>query len=262
MSILVAYKYAANPQDASVDSDGRIDWSRAKKSISEYDPVAIQVGRDLADAIGTQLVGISAGGADIAGGAAKKNAMSKGFDRGLLLADDALIGANATTIAAALAALVRHESEANLVLTGDASIDEGARLVSALLAAHLGWPCLQNVATIEATGDGWSVTQNLPGGASRTVTITGAAVLAITSDAATPKAASMKDILAAAKKPVDVLTVADVDGVVLEGEAAAEPSARTAYPAKAIARKNMTLEGSPEQIAADLVAALRAEGIL
>ena len=75
MSILVAYKYAANPQDASVNADGTLDWSRAKKSVSEYDPVAAQVGRDLADALGTELVGISVGAADIASGSAKKNAM-------------------------------------------------------------------------------------------------------------------------------------------------------------------------------------------
>ena len=259
MSILVAYKYAANPQDATAGADGSIDWSRAKKSVSEYDPVAIQVGRNLADAAGAELVGISAGPADIAGGAAKKNAMSKGFDRGLILADAALEGANATTIAAALAALVKREAEAQLVLTGDASIDEGARLVSALLAAHLGWPCLQNVAAVEAAGEGWSVTQNLPGGASRTVELAGPAVLACTSDAATPKAASMKEILAAAKKPVEVLAAADLEGFDAQGAA---PAARAARPAEAVTRKNVMLEGSPEDISAELIAALRADGVL
>ena len=61
MTIAVAYKYAANPQDASVGSDGLIDWSRAKEAVSDYDPVAIQVGRQLADAAGTELVGITVG---------------------------------------------------------------------------------------------------------------------------------------------------------------------------------------------------------
>ena len=149
MSILVAYKYAANPQDASVGADGSIDWSRAKKSVSEYDPVAAQVGRDLADALGTELVGISVGSADIASGSAKKNAMSKGFDRGVLLADDATEGWGGLSLAKALAELVKREDNPQLILTGDASIDEGARLVSALLAAHLGIPCFQNVTSVQ-----------------------------------------------------------------------------------------------------------------
>ena len=42
MTIVVAYKWAANPQDASVGADGTVDWSRAKAGVSEYDPVAIE----------------------------------------------------------------------------------------------------------------------------------------------------------------------------------------------------------------------------
>ena len=57
MSIVVAYKYAANPQDTTVGSDGVVDWSRAKAAVSEYDPVAIQVARTVADAKGEELVG-------------------------------------------------------------------------------------------------------------------------------------------------------------------------------------------------------------
>ncbi|MEP7036543.1 MAG: electron transfer flavoprotein beta subunit/FixA family protein, partial [Actinomycetota bacterium] len=30
MKIVVAYKWAPNPQDASVGADGVVDWSRAK----------------------------------------------------------------------------------------------------------------------------------------------------------------------------------------------------------------------------------------
>ncbi|MBR5950681.1 MAG: electron transfer flavoprotein beta subunit/FixA family protein [Actinomycetaceae bacterium] len=260
MSILVAYKYAANPQDASVNADGSLDWSRAKKSVSEYDPVAAQVGRDLADALGTELVGISVGTADIASGSAKKNAMSKGFDRGVILADDALAQWGAVSTAGALAEVVKREENPRLILTGDASVDEGARLFSALLAAHLGIPCFQNVSSIElidAGNDTWQVVQNLPGGASRTLSIQGQAVLALTSDAATPKAPSMKEILAAAKKPVEVLTCTDIPSV-----QPAEPVSSTPVPAQTISRKNITLEGSPEEIASQLVEALRADGVL
>lgn len=259
MSILVAYKYAANPQDASANADGTIDWSRAKKSVSEYDPVAAQVGRECADALGTELVGISVGAADIASGSAKKNAMSKGFDRGVLLADDATEGWGATSLAAALAAIVERENEAQLILTGDASIDEGARLVSALLAAHLGVPCFQNVTAISSddAGQTWQVTQALAGGASRTLTFDGRAVLAISSDAASPKAPSMKEILAAAKKPVEVLTLADLPDC-----QPVEPLSRKGVPAQTISRKNITLDGSPHDIASQLVSALRADGVL
>ena len=84
MTIVVAYKYAANPQDASVGADGRVDWSRAKEAVSEYDPIAIQVGRQLADGLGTGLVGITVGSASAGTSLAKKGALSRGLDRASL----------------------------------------------------------------------------------------------------------------------------------------------------------------------------------
>ncbi|MCT3008191.1 electron transfer flavoprotein beta subunit/FixA family protein, partial [Propionibacterium freudenreichii] len=93
MTIVVAYKYAPNPQDAEVRGDGTVDWSRAKSAVSEYDPVAVQLGRELAG--DAEVVGISVGGADVASSMAKKNAMSRGLDRGLVVADDAAADWNA-----------------------------------------------------------------------------------------------------------------------------------------------------------------------
>ena len=55
MKIVVAYKWAPNPQDASVGVDGIVDWSRAKPGISEYDPVAMALGRKVATALGAEL---------------------------------------------------------------------------------------------------------------------------------------------------------------------------------------------------------------
>ena len=123
MTVVVAYKYAANPQDASVGADGVVDWSRAKSAVSEYDPVAIQLGRNLADAEGVELVGVTVGKSDVAGSMAKKNAMSKGFDRGVVVADDATAGWNATKVASALAELVKSVEGADILLAGDSSID-------------------------------------------------------------------------------------------------------------------------------------------
>ncbi len=70
MTVVVAYKYAANPQDASVGADGVVDWSRAKAAVSEYDPVAVQLARTVAG--DSEVVGISVGTAAIASSMAPK----------------------------------------------------------------------------------------------------------------------------------------------------------------------------------------------
>lgn len=252
MNVAVAYKWAANPSDAAVAPDGTVDWSRAKASISEYDPVAIELGRALATEVGAEYVGLSVGTSAVGAPLATKAAMSRGLDRGLVLADDATAGWTATQVAAALAALARR-ADARIVLTGDASVDENAKVVSALVAGHLGWPCLQEVTAVTSDGDGWLITQAVPGG-TRQVAVGGPVVVAVTTDAAQPRVPGMKDILAAGKKPVEKLTATEVGvtDVALDVTARERPQAR--------ARKNQIFEGA--DAAARLAAALRSDGSL
>ena len=44
MRIVVTYKWACDPEEATVRADGTVDWSRAKPGISTYDPVAMEAG--------------------------------------------------------------------------------------------------------------------------------------------------------------------------------------------------------------------------
>ena len=251
MSIVVAYKYAANPQDTTVGSDGVVDWSRSKAAISEYDPVAIQVARTVADATGDELVGISVGDSQVSSSVAKKAA--RGLDRALVVSDDVVREWNVTAIGAALAGLVRKIDGARLLVTGDSSIDEAAQITSAVVAGHLGWPCFQDVSEVEANGDGWTITQSSAAG-TRTITVNGPAVVATTTDAAALKLPGMKDVLAAAKKPLDVVDVAElgIAPLTLEVTGHARPVSKE--------RKKELFDG--DDAAVKLVEALRSAGVL
>ena len=253
MTVVVAYKYAANPQDASVGSDGVVNWSRAKATVSEYDPIAIQLGRNLADAANAPLVGITVGGTAVGSSMAKKNALPKGLDSAVILADDATATWNATQVAAALVELVKTIEDPQLVITGDSSIDDGSRITSALLAGYLGWPCFQEVLAVAHTDTGYTITQAVSGGV-RTVDIPAPAGIAATSDADEVKAATMKDILAAGKKPSTDVALADITvaPVALDITARTKPAAKD--------RKKQLFTG--DDAAAQLVAALRADGVL
>ncbi len=250
MTIVVAYKYASNPQGAIVGADGAVDWSRAKPGVSEYDPVAIQVGRDLAGATGTELVGVSVGTSDVAGSMAKKAAMSRGLDRGVVIAEDEAAGWNLTKVGQALADLVTRVGGVDLVLTGDASIDENAKMVPALAAGFLRWPCFEGVSRIEAAEDGWTLTQETATG-SRTVEVTGPVVAAIAADAVKAKVPGMKDILSAGKKPVESVASADLGlaDIVVNRVGGSRPVGHT--------RQNRIVADATE-----LVAAMRADGVL
>ena len=107
MKIVVAYKWAPNPQDLEVRPDGTVDASRGKSAVSEYDPVAFELARRLADETGGEVVGLTVGAAAIDTPLARKAALSRGLDRLVVVADDALAGADSTRLAAVLAAAVR-----------------------------------------------------------------------------------------------------------------------------------------------------------
>jgi electron transfer flavoprotein beta subunit len=210
MKIVVAYKWAANPQDLEVRPDGTVDAARGKPAISEYDPVAFELARRLADQTGAEVIGLSVGAASIDTSLARKAALSRGLDRLVLVADDTLADADSNRLAAVLAGAVRAIGAVDLVLAGDSSIDVAAGQVALTLAGHLGWLGLARVCAVEAADGGLRVQQDLAAGVS-VLSVAGPVVLAATSDAAVPRVAGMKDILAAAKKPVQVLDLAELD---------------------------------------------------
>ena len=118
MKIVVAYKWASNPQDASVGAEGTVDWSRAKPGFSEYDPVAAELARRLADATGSEVIGLTVGTKRVDATLARKAALSRGFDRAVIVADDSLEGAGSTQLAAVLAAAVRHIGDVDVGRSG------------------------------------------------------------------------------------------------------------------------------------------------
>ncbi|MDR0990459.1 MAG: electron transfer flavoprotein beta subunit/FixA family protein [Propionibacteriaceae bacterium] len=256
MKIVVAYAWAPDPQEASVGADGQVDFSRAKPVVSEYDAVAIEVGRQLATATSSALVGISVGGPATGTPVATKAALSRGLDEVMVASDAALADAGTTRTAQGLAAMVQRLGDVSVVLTGDSSVDSGSRMMPPVLAGLLGWPVLSDVQKVSVTADGVTVERLLREGVQQ-VSVTGPVVLALASDATQPKAPGMKDVLAAGKKPVTKLEVADLGPAVAEGTVVS--TAKLTGPA----RKGIVINtADPAAAAAELVGALRAAGVI
>lgn len=257
MTIVVAHKWAANPQDAAVLPDGSVDWSRAKPSLSDYDAVAIELARAVADELAEELVGVSAGGPDAASAMAKKSALSRGLDRTVVVAHEALADADTTTTGLVLAAVVRRLPGVRLVVTGDSSLDVAAQLVPAVLAGALGWPSLGNVRSVTASAGDLLVERQLTTG-TQTLRLTGPAVVSVSSGAVTPRLPAMKDILAAARKPAQDVALDSLDLPPLP-----QPVVTATGAPQRRARRGVVIDGSdPAAAATRLVAALRADGTL
>ncbi|MCV2394754.1 hypothetical protein OEB99_10585 [Actinotalea sp. M2MS4P-6] len=243
MAVVVAFKWAPDPQDGRVADDGAIDWSGAATSAVGDDAVAVEVARQTAESLGQEAVGITLG---------RKNAdwaLARGADR-VIAVDADLAGASDDLRAAVLAALARRVDGADTVIIGDSAVDSGAAVVPSLLAATLGRPGLLGATGVATDGTAITVERRTRD-AVVTVKVDGPAVIAVAADAATPRVPGMRDVLMARKRPIETVELAEL-GVDAPG-AELLTSRRTDS-----GRQAQLFDGAdPQQAARQLVAALR-----
>lgn len=244
MKIVVVFKWSKNPEDARITSDGTVDWGSARMAVSDDEPAAIQIARELGTA-GSEIVGLTIGDGDAAWAAARGASST-------VIVTDAQSCADAAATAAILAAGVKRIGGADLVLIGDSAWDYG---VSVALAGQLGWTALAGVASAKMNGDRLCATRKL-GDATQVTEVALPAVLAVSASRAEKDPPGMKEVLAARKKPQVKVTLADL-GVKKNGDLV---SLGTKLPDTPPAK---IINGTdPAAAAAQLVAALYTEGVL
>lgn len=244
MKIIVAFKWSQDPQDARVGADGVVDWQGVRMAANDDDPAAMVVARELAGEDG-EIIGLTLGDGDTAWAAARGAASS-------VVVADARTNADSAATGSVLAAGIRRIGGADAVVIGDSAWDYG---VVASLTGQLGWPALANVLSVKRTADGLSVTRKL-GSGTQDLDVTGPVVLAVTASRAEQEIPGMKAVLAARKKPLENIALADL-GI----EPAATVSSRgTKLPDTAAAQ---IIDGAdPAAAAGRLMAALHAENAL
>jgi electron transfer flavoprotein beta subunit len=243
MKIIVAFKWLRSPQDARVGADGSVDWRAARMAPNDDDPAAMALARELA--AGGEILGLTVGDGDLAWAAARGAAST-------LVVTDADTTPDSADAGAVLAAGVRRLGEPDLVLVGDSSWDYG---VVAALAGHLGRPALAGVVSARVEDGRLRVTRKV-GAATQELEVTGPALLAVAASRAEQQVPGMKEVLAARKKPITKVTLADL-GV--------RPGARVACRGSRLPETGMArmFDGAdPTAAAAQLVAALRTDGVL
>ena len=181
-----------------------------------------------------------------------KEALAKGADRGIHIADDQFYALDPLGSARSLAAAIKKE-KVDLILTGLQSDDHGFGQSGVLLAELLGLPHATLIMQIDVNGAKMKLKRELEAGWFQWVELPLPAVLSIQSGINKPRYASLKGIMAAKKKELTVINRADL-GV------AAEPTQRLEriyVPQKS--KKTELLTGTPKEAAAKLIEKLRFE---
>lgn len=216
LNIAVLVKYVPDAQfDRHLTGAGNT-LERSESILSELDEYAIEAALALSEARGGEAAGnkvtaITMGPASAV--AAVKKALQIGATEGVHLNDDALAGSDAAATSLALAAVVRHLGNVDLVLTGMASTDGETSLVPAQLAARLGLPQITFASSLEldSSGDVHTVTARRDGDVyAEVIEAALPAVVSVTDQANSPRYPNFKGIMAAKKKTVTTLSLAEI----------------------------------------------------
>jgi electron transfer flavoprotein beta subunit len=138
-----------------------------------------------------------------------RQTLAIGADEGVLLSDKAFRGADVCVTAYTLAQAVTKLGGADLILCGQQTTDGDTAQTPFSLAARLNIPAVGFVKAIEFTGETPIFIQELSG-ASAAVEARFPMVAAIGLSAAAPLAASLKERLDAAKKPLKIWGLSDM----------------------------------------------------
>jgi len=174
-----------------------LDQAGLKYEMGDFDGYALEVGLQLVEKQGGEVHVISVGPDGVQETLRKGLAM--GAARGVQLKVDGLV------IARVLAAELR-EGGYDLILFGRVATDTASGTVGPMTAELLDLPCVSSISQLEVA-DGQGTAQRELEGSAETVRFSLPAVLTIDEGIARPRLASLKGIMAAKKKPLDVKPV-------------------------------------------------------
>ena len=187
-------KFAVGKDGASVDETG------LKFDVNDFDLWAVEAALQLNEKNPPGEVTAVSLGPDAAAEQIRK-ALSMGVDRGVLLKADR-VPADALAIAEALAAELKGGAY-DVIFFGKKSIDSDAQLVGAMVAELLGMPCVTGVSKLDVAGGKGTAHRALEG-AVEVVEFPLPAVITVDEGLNKERLPSLKGIMAAKKKPLDV----------------------------------------------------------
>ena len=185
---------------------GTLDRESPDGLINELDEYAIEEGLKIAEAHGGEVTILSMGPAKASESIRK--ALSMGADKAVHVSDEALAGSDALVTSLVLAEALKATGF-DLVILGSESTDARTGVVPAMLAERLGVPQLTLASKVDI--DGQSVTvRRVTDDGYQVVTGPLPAVVSVVEKINEPRYPSFKGIMAAKKKPVQTLALADL----------------------------------------------------
>jgi len=261
MKIMVCIKQVPH-QDARLDINGAGTWiaeDNIKFEINQYDQHSLEAALALKDKdASTEVVVVSIGPERVT--QSLRTALGMGADRAVHVKDAAADGSDALGIAKILAAVGKAENP-DMIFAGFMADDGNFAAVGPMLATLMGVPHATTAVRFAKENGTVRVERELEGGALEVVELTAPCLVTTQTGMNQVRYASLKGIMAAKKKPLEVKSVADLGLAGQVGEAAAKVKVEQLYlPARGQGAE--MLSGSVDEVVNKLVGKIKELGLL
>lgn len=189
------------------ESDHTLDRESADAVLDEINEKAVEQALKIKEAGEGEVTAISVG-PDRATDAIRK-ALSMGVDKAIHVSDEALHGSDIVATSRVLAAAVGRVAEYDLVIAGNEASDGRGGAVPAMVAELLGLPQLTHARELTVESSTVRAERETEEGITHLEAST-PAVASVGEKINEPRYPSFKGIMAAKKKPVETLSVADL----------------------------------------------------
>jgi electron transfer flavoprotein beta subunit len=260
MKILVCLKQVPH-QDARLDvrEDGKwIQEDNIKFEINTYDTFALEEALLAKDDGECEVVVVSIGPDRVS--QALRTALGMGADRAIHVNDAEANDSDSLGIAKILAAVAKDENP-DLIYAGLMADDDNVAAVPPMLAELLGMPHTTAALKVVRSNGTVTVDREIEGGSHEVVELQTPCLVAVQTGLNKVRYASLKGIMAAKKKPMDVKSIADLGLSGQVGAAAAKIHIeKISTPPKGSSAE--LISGTKDEIAAGLLSKIKELGLL
>jgi electron transfer flavoprotein beta subunit len=208
MNVVVCAKYVPNPNGIpELGEDNLLKREGVEGALDPGDEYGVEAGLQIADSQGGEVTVVSMGPGPAT--SAVRKALSMGAHKAVLITDDSLKGSDALATAKVLAAAIKRQ-EFDLVIAGVESTDGYTGTLPMTLAEMLGVPSVTFARKIEVS-DGTVKVERQTALGYDVVECALPAVVTVTAGATEPRYPTLKGIMQAKQKPLDKLSLSDLE---------------------------------------------------
>lgn len=207
MKIIACIKQVPDSEAKVKAEDGKVTWGDAPLVINPFDEYAVEGALQQKEAQGGTVTALCVGPESARD--ALKHALAMGADNAILVSDPALTDIDSAGAARILAAAIQKVGEADMVIFGRQTLDDGSGVTGAQTARILGWPMLGLAGQIKVQ-DGSVTADRVIEEGRQTVSAKLPAVLSVVQSIGEPRYPSFMGIRKASKAEIPVWSLGDL----------------------------------------------------